>query len=255
MHKKVTLPKSFAPFQTSLLIRLGRNNDGGYLIDSRNIQASTVLIGMGLSDDWSFEADFVNLKKLPVYAYDKSVSRKLFAKKFLRSIFKFRKPNEMIRNFETLRNYNSFFRGDIHHIEKFVGENPDVNYVSLQEVLDTVDPFAKSRIFLKIDIEGSEYRLLEEILANSVRIEGMVIEFHDAYLHAQRIESFIQNFSLTLIHVHSNNCAFVTKNGSPTALECTFTSQPVGDSIDLKSPHVLDMPCTPGSPEHAIVFR
>jgi hypothetical protein len=255
MHKKVTLPKSFAPFQTNHLIRLGRNNDGGYLIDSRNIQASTLLIGMGLSDDWSFEADFVSLKKLPVYTYDKSVSRKFFTKKFLSSIFKFRNPNEMIRRLKTLKNYDSFFRGDVHHIEKFVGENPDSDYVSLQEILDTIDPLAKSRIFLKIDIEGSEYRLLEEILANSVRIEGMVIEFHETDLHSQRIETFIQNFSLALIHVHSNNCAFVTKNGSPTALECTFTSQPVGDSLDLKSPHMLDMPCTPDSPEHAISFR
>ena len=161
----------------------------------------------------------------------------------------------MVRNLRTLKNYQGFFSGDVRHIEKFVGENPDSRYISLQEILESVKPSEKVRIFFKIDIEGSEYRILDELLAHSSEIEGLVIEFHDVDLHTQRIEEFIQKFSLTLVHVHSNNCAMIAKNGTPTAIECTFTSQSVGSSRDIKSPHELDMPCTPNSPEHAIIFR
>ena len=161
----------------------------------------------------------------------------------------------MIRNLRTLKNYQNFFKWDVRHIEKFVGENPDSRYISLQEILDSIKPSEKARIFFKIDIEGSEYRILDELLAHSSEIEGLVIEFHDVDLHTKTIEEFIKKFSLTLVHVHSNNCALIAKNGSPTAIECTLTSKPVGSSRDIKSPHDLDMPCTPNSPEHAIFFR
>jgi hypothetical protein len=38
-------------------------------------------------------------------------------------------------------------------------------------------------IFLKIDIEGSEYLFLQDIIANEERITGMVIELHDVDIH------------------------------------------------------------------------
>ena len=40
------------------LIRLGRNNDGGYLVEKNSLKVSKALISFGLSFDWSFEKDF-----------------------------------------------------------------------------------------------------------------------------------------------------------------------------------------------------
>ena len=251
---KVTLPKSFAPYQADSLIRIGRANDGGYLIDSRNPSNSSVLIGMGLSDDWSFEYDFRKIKKVPIYAYDASVSKKIFIKKFIRSLFKFRKFRDVIRNWRVLRSYQNFFSDDVKHIAKYVGVNPDKNFITLKSILDGIDDATKQRIFLKIDIEGAEYRLLDEILNYSSLIEGMVIEFHDVDLHVKRIEEFIDKFSLKLIHTHSNNCSFISKNNLPTAIECTFTSRPTDSSRNIRLPHTLDMPCCLDCPDHEIVF-
>ena len=57
-------------------------------------------------------------------------------------------------------------------------------------------------IFIKMDIEGSEYRLLDDILKYASDISGLVIEFHDVDLHQERILNFIQKLPLTLVHIH-----------------------------------------------------
>jgi len=97
-------------------------------------------------------------------------------------------------------------------------------------------------IFLKIDIEGSEYRFLNDIVANEDRITGMVIEFHDCDIHLKKIEAFIDKFSLNLIHIHANNFAPIRLNDNlPLILELTFSKYAeLSNSHTL--PHKKDMP-------------
>ena len=53
-------------------------------------------------------------------------------------------------------------------------------------------------IFLKIDIDGSEYRFLDDLIANKNRLTGLVIELHDCDMHLREIENFIKNFGLKI---------------------------------------------------------
>ena len=75
---------SFLP--ASDLIRIGRENDGGYLVSRSDIDKSDVLIGLGINDDWSFEKDFKNLRAVEVFAYDASISYKHFFKQLVKSL-------------------------------------------------------------------------------------------------------------------------------------------------------------------------
>ena len=61
-YLKMPLDKIFKPFANYELIRLGRSNDGGYLIGKNSINNSEYLISMGLDLDWSFEEDFKKKK-------------------------------------------------------------------------------------------------------------------------------------------------------------------------------------------------
>ena len=75
---------------------------------------------------------------------------------------------------------------------------------------------------MKIDIEGDEYRILEDIINNEKIIEGIAIEFHDVDLHLDKIIYFIKKINLTLIHIHPNNYSSYGKDGIPSSLENFF---------------------------------
>ncbi len=79
-------------------------------------------------------------------------------------------------------------------------------------------------IFLKIDIEGWEYRVLDELAQNADRFSGMAIEFHDTDLHGERIDAFIDAISgeHALIHFHPNNYAATDQDGNSIVFELTF---------------------------------
>jgi hypothetical protein len=63
------------PIKTSKLIRLGNNQDGGYLLPIAALKKSENLISFGLGDNFSFEMDF--FKKKPnalIYVFDHTVN-------------------------------------------------------------------------------------------------------------------------------------------------------------------------------------
>ena len=54
------LPIYLKPDHEYDLIRLGQDNDGGYLVEKESIAKSESLITLGLGYDWSFEKDYYN---------------------------------------------------------------------------------------------------------------------------------------------------------------------------------------------------
>jgi hypothetical protein len=59
----VPLSKYFKPKFSYDLVRVGKNYDGGYLIDTNSFKKAENLVSLGISDDWSFEKDFYLRKK------------------------------------------------------------------------------------------------------------------------------------------------------------------------------------------------
>ena len=80
---KFILPLILKPKFETGLIRLGKNNDGGYLIPKKSLNSSNKLYSFGLDDDYSFEKDFYKKTNVEVVCYDKSVNFKFFLKPFL----------------------------------------------------------------------------------------------------------------------------------------------------------------------------
>lgn len=234
---KAYLPSFFKFTQASDLIRLGKHNDGGYLVSLADIKQSNLLIGFGICDDWSFEADFVKLNDVEVFAYDASVNFKFWLK---RIIIETIKNPFSFRGLKKLLSYNNFFKGKRKHIKKFVGLNTsNNNHITF---LDSINETNSENIFLKIDVEGSEYRFLNDIIKYEDRITGMVIEFHDCDIHIERIENFIKKFKLNLVHIQANNFAPIrSDDGLPLILELTF-SKYSNLMNSYKLPHKLDMP-------------
>lgn len=226
-------------FKTAVdLVRVGKNHDGGYLIPESDIERSEVLLSLGINDDWSFETDFHRYRNAPVFAFDASVNQRFFFQRVLKTSL--RLDRTFVRALKSCVTYGQFFRGSRVHVMKFVA-NDQVgdSFISMTEVLQYT---SSNRIFLKIDIEGSEYSILHSVLKQADRLTGLAIEFHDCELHLDEICEFVQAFELGLVHVHGNNYgAPASRLDVPHALELTFSRDAETLPVALQ-PHPLDQP-------------
>lgn len=257
MTTLATLPGFFRPHQSNFLIRLGRDFDGGYLIDSRDIDKTKALVSFGVNEDWSFEKQFSKKKRIPVFAYDATLNVRYLLRRAWRSLIRLN-PLVMACSFHALFNYRIFFSGNRHHFQRYVGLDGVTGFITLSSVLDEVKQKSgvDSHVFMKVDIEGWEYRILDELIEHSHRFTGLAIELHDVDIHLDKLQDFIEHFPLKLVHVHANNYSPITRGGIPLAIECTFSSSessamPVSASL----PHPLDMPNKRNRDEVALSFR
>jgi len=101
------------------------------------------------------------------------------------------------------------------------------------------------KVYLKIDIEGGEYDLLDEVLNHQKKLNGLIIEFHDCNFHKKQIKKFIENLKIPLVHLHRNNFAPLDEEQNPTVLEVTFDKSSEKFDGIIKLPNILDMPNDP----------
>ena len=189
--------------------RIGKDNDGGYVIADLPGEYDMLISG-GISDDISFERYFLNqyTEVNKCYAFDGTVNQLPGCDERITFI----KKNLGTDNSESLCNLNDYLNQ---------GKN----------------------IFMKIDIEGHEFRLFPAILPDLfLNIKQLVLEIHtpaDIQLYPDYFKGLhdIKNKQLfelmklinkthTLVHFHGNNgCALQTLLNIipfPHVFECTF---------------------------------
>jgi hypothetical protein len=241
--KSVKLNDIFYPSKTYDLLRVGKSNDGGYLVETNSFNESEFVLGLGINEDWSFETEFGK----PFLGIDNQISFKFLFKKLLYElIFNILKFYELTRlkstiiYFKKLISYKKFRKNFINGWI-YGPYDSNVNF-KLKDLLNLVE---SNNVFLKVDIEGSEYRMLDDILEIENKFTGMVIEFHDFDVHHQLVKNFIQKTQMKLCHVHSNNFCEIY-NGLPTLIEFTFSKNPkILNDSKPKLPHNLDQPNNP----------
>lgn len=242
------LPHFFKPYSCDELIRLGKNNDGGYLVEKNSVLKSNILLSYGIDHDWSFEEDFKNFNNCVIHTYDGSVGPKFFMKKlkmriigtlkfptkdyFEVSKYWLKLPFRFYKFFNIIKNQKG-----PNHYETFVGRG--VNKVNLKYTLNKL-PLNNKNIFLKIDIEDSEYELLDEILEHSNLLTGLVIEFHSVQENFEIIQNFIKSFNLKLIHIHINNYGELENTNIPSVVELSFSKFCIPEKIKNSLPNKLD---------------
>jgi hypothetical protein len=250
------LPDWLKPCKVEKLIRLGRNNDGGYLIDFANLVETDFVLAFGIYDDWSFEDQFRGFRNVPILAFDHSISSQLFFRRILNALRFPDHPSIALERYHKYRQYKRFFVGDVRHVSKMVGQFENGNYISIEQIVKDYELSQYiGKIFVKCDIEGHEYRILDALLSWAELWSGIAVEFHDVDLHFDKVASFVARLPLKLCHVHGNNFGPLLANGVPSAIECSFTSGPTLPSGDIRLPHKLDQPNDPAKPDYRIAFQ
>ena len=230
----MALQKFFKPKYFYSLKRIGGANDGGYLVGINSLEKADYLVSIGINDDWSFEESIRKLRKnIEIFCYDDNLSLKFILRNLIiQIIFVIFNLNFtlVIKKLWIVINY-FFFKSKVHYFKQKI-TNKNINNVF----------FGKKNILLKIDIEGCEYRILDQIIKIQNKLIGLIIEFHDVDLHYKVIKNFMKKLNLKLIHIHGNNYSEMDNFGNPTMIELTFEKNPVVSKKKSKIPHPLDQP-------------
>ncbi|OCP19464.1 MULTISPECIES: FkbM family methyltransferase [unclassified Ensifer] len=218
------LPASWKPIDAGGLIRLGSPRDGGYVVSERAVRASRLLISMGLNDDWQFEKEFRKLADVGVVCFDHSVTWKFWLRYYVEQALRLRWAR-LTRYLD----YRWFFsRPGVEHRPIRIGYDQP-GEVSVAGLLKE---FTGNDIFLKIDIEGSEYRILDDLVKYSDRFTSVVMEFHDIDLNRDRIARFVEGMAnFKIVFLHANNYGGSDGQGDPLVIEMSFVRKDLLDPV------------------------
>jgi hypothetical protein len=218
------LSQIFKPYKTNDLIRLGPKEDGGYVVNKCAVINSDLLISFGLGSEFRFEKKFRLLNSSKIICFDHSVNFIFWIKFFCITLkYIFLKFNfYKLKNFFVFFDYLFFFSlpNNYHEKKKIVNFKKDRNQLSIKKFFSSI---TKNNIFLKIDIEGDEIFILQEIVKYEHKIYALIIEFHNLLNNKKILENFIKDLRfLTLTHIHANNFGKINTYADPDVLELTF---------------------------------
>ena len=246
-HQIAFLPKIFLPKKNNSLFRLGSKFDGGYVVSKSDIQKSNLLLSFGINDDWSFEKSFLNYNNIITYCFDGSLTTNFWIKYTINALVRLR-----INKILNFLRFKIFFNSNKHFIKKYISDLYNENHITLSEIINR---YCKGydKIFLKVDIEGSEYRILDDILLHSKKFSSVVIEFHDFDLNLDRIKNFTKSFPLKIIHIHANNYSDLNKKSIPSTTEITYSYD--YQNINVKKlPNEFDSPNNQYATDYKVKF-
>jgi len=269
-NKKIILPDFYnflRPKQTKHLARFGVKKDGGYIVDLTSINRVNHLVSFGMADEYSFETDFLkNNNTNTLEIYDFSVSHKKYLKnilKVLRRFLTFRRDlNQLIKITKHYLNFLKFInnrRVNFHakKITNIIKNKVDIN---LEIIFNNLEK-SINKIALKVDIEADEYKIINDIIKNSKKINFLIIEFHQI---EKQNEIFIDSVKkianfFDIVHLHGNNHEKVMKDGFPNVLEITFVNKSNNlNYVDFPKNFPianLDFPNNPLNPDININFN
>lgn len=206
-------------------IRIGKMNDGGYvMLDDLN-QIKVAICG-GLESDDSFEQQLVSTYGIKVLAFDHT---------------------ESYRYQHQDRGYQWF-------------KQPLCSFDSGNSTLDlALSGYEDYSAMLKIDIEGDEWKMFANTTVSTYRkIRQFVCEFHNFPMQEEALAT-IQKITeyFKVVHVHGNNCDIANFYGSqiiPRVIEVTFANNACYN-LEVRSdvyPTELDYPNNPGGPDYIL---
>lgn len=253
---------SVRPKPVTDLVRVGRASDGGYVMPDRVLATCTHLVGMGISDDWSFEEDVLRRNpSVRLLAIDGSVSATRFGivavKNLLHGLRQLVSGNvaearrallESKWSTATAVNFFRFFSSDKRQfVEKMVSAEPSANDITWSEALSRLraENGKPRSILVKVDIEGGEYTVLPEILSAAKEVVALIVEFHDCGNRWNDFETAIEQVTelFTVVHVHGNNYVpLIPGTQVPEVLEITFLRSNLLTADDLLATPFLDYP-------------
>ena len=219
---KILLPPDLiwmCPVAVPELIRLGGKMDGGYLVPQTAVNHAQGLLSFGLGDDFTFDQDWHALKPAdPIHMYDASVDYESIRISI----------NAGARGHLDIKAmYSEFFQGAVKHVPEFIGPN---NFVQ------ALDRIGVDQVFIKMDIEGSEYPLIDLFVEHHKRIVGIAMEWHHCANRNSKWREAVEKLQrhYDIVHLHGNNHVTPDADGIFGCMELTHVRRDLINSGELR---------------------
>jgi hypothetical protein len=201
--------------------------DGGYLVPKTAIDHAQGLLSFGLGDDFTFDQDWHALKPTdPIHMYDASVSGDSISIRV----------NTGVRGSIDIKSeYQQFFQGNVKHWVEYIGPN---NFT------EALDRMGVDQVFIKMDIEGAEYPLIDLFVEHHSRIVGIAMEWHHCANRSSQWYDAVQKLQqhYDIVHLHGNNHVTPDNDGIFGCMELTHVRRDLVGSAQLrKQVHIPDL--------------
>ncbi len=198
------------------VIRIGSVRDGGYFVTKRMIEESAFLISGGISYNVAFEKDFWDINRsAKLIMIDGSFNFFTYlARPFYWMLFKRSFTMKIGGLIDML-----FLKKKATFLKKYLGPN-----FSMKQIVDA-HVGQEMKGYLKLDIEGAEYALLDDIILHRSRLTGVSIEFHNVPDYISAINDFIAQIDMHVIGFNINETGGLNTAGIPNVIELCFADE------------------------------
>jgi FkbM family methyltransferase len=161
---------------------------GGWVIDLDSIQDGDTVVSGGVGEDISFDEALLCEKKVNIVFVDPTEKSHRFmeGKMSNHTLLKKAIEKDDVESIKIYKNTNpEYVSESISETHDMVGvDYHEVETISVKKLIDQYNPS-----FIKIDIEGSEYNVLEECIG----IKQVCVEFHH---HCMSDKTFTDTFNM-----------------------------------------------------------
>lgn len=232
--------KYLQPRASGNLKRFGGGGDGGYVLSKKIVDQSDTLISFGVGQNIDFEREI--LKSNPainVYMFDHTVkapSKRNLLLNVMRSIYFFDRRH-FTNSLKFYNDYKNLTKSAKHFQNKVTNLKWNKYDLHINEIIHT---FGSDLQFMKIDIEGDEYKILPSIIEVIDKFTGLIVEFHHIDSSYEKFEKCVKDLQLThdIEHLHGNNYSDLTSIGLPEVLEISF----IRKDLNLNASPVIELP-------------
>jgi hypothetical protein len=262
-----TLPDSLGflnPIVVNDLRRYGDAHDGGYVLPKSRVDSVDAMLSLGVSNNWTLEEQIASERpQLLIHAYDHTVSENFFTRQFQWELVRFAFLKSSWARVATkrrqLRSFRRMFTAPHVHFRQRI-----FSRVESSSDATIADVFARApearNVFLKMDIDGDEYRMIRQLAPFAARIDLLVAEFHGTdplrEVFVRNVKALLADFEI--VHIHGNNFTPIAEDGLPDCVEITFVNRRFVVPSTPRRNHLplagLDSPDDPTQPEVPLHF-
>jgi FkbM family methyltransferase len=155
------------------------DNYGSWVISKNSLSKDSAVFSVGIGTDIAFDLSIIKQYNATLYEFDPTPEVGAWLnKQSLPTNFKYF-PYALAAADSEVKFYKPAVEGHISHSIGAVNEQRPYVTVSARKLSSLMKDFKKPRLdLLKMDIEGFEYEVIDDIIASKCPINQLLIEFH-----------------------------------------------------------------------------